>query len=54
MYTMKCMAKSMFLIGLGIGATLAYQKYSKPAMREIEKLIDKTVKNVNDELEEMM
>lgn len=53
MYTMKCMAKSMFLIGLGVGATIAYQKYSKPLSREIEKLIDKTVKNV-DELEEMM
>lgn len=54
MNVVKCMAKSMFLIGLGVGATIAYQKYSKPAMREIEKLIDKTVKNVNEELEEMM
>ena len=54
MNAIKCMAKSMFLIGLGVGATIAYQKYSKPLSREIEKLIDKTVKNVNDELEEMM
>ena len=51
---LKCVAKSMFLIGLGVGATIAYQKYSKPAMKEIEKFIDKTVKNVDKELEEMM
>ena len=40
MYTMKCMTKNMFLIGLGVGATIAYQKYSKPLSREIEKLIE--------------
>ncbi|MEG2322292.1 MAG: hypothetical protein RSB71_02265 [Bacilli bacterium] len=47
-------AKSMLLMGIGIGATLAYQKYSKPAMQKIEKLIDKTVRKVNNELDEMM
>lgn len=54
MCTMKNMAKSIFLMGIGAGATIMYQKYSKPAMKEIEKLIDKTVKNVNEKLEEMM
>lgn len=46
--------KCMFLIGLGVGGTLMYQKYSKPAMRELEKIMDQTVKKVNQELDEMM
>lgn len=50
----KCLLKNAFFMGLGIGATLAYQKYSKPAMKKIEKFIDKTVKQVDEELEEMM
>lgn len=50
----KSVMRNIFLIGLGAGATIAYQKYSKPAMKKIEKLIDKTIKNVNDDLEEMM
>ena len=31
---MKNVAKSMMLIGLGVGATMMYQKYSKPVMKE--------------------
>jgi len=46
-------AKSMLLIGLGVGGTLAYQKYSKPAMQKMEKMVDKKLKKV-DQLEEMM
>ena len=46
--------KSMMLIGIGVGATLAYQKYSKPVMKEMEKLANKTMDKVNNELEEMM
>ena len=34
--------KDALLIGAGIGATIAYQKYNKPAMKQIEKMIDKT------------
>ena len=50
----KSLMKSAFFMGLGIGATIAYQKYSKPAMKKIEKFIDKTVKQVDNQLEEMM
>ena len=46
--------KSMMLIGLGVGATIAYQKYSKPLMKEMEKVTNKTMKKMNKELEEMM
>jgi len=48
------LAKNMMLVGLGIGGTLAYQKYSKPAMKQVEKVIDKTIKKVDKELDEMM
>lgn len=51
---MKEMAKAMMFMGMGVGMTLAYQKYSKPAMKKIEKMIDKTVKKVDEELDEMM
>ena len=46
--------KNMMLIGLGVGATVAYQKYSKPMMKEMEKFANKTMKKMNKELEEMM
>lgn len=51
---MKNVMKDALLIGAGIGATIAYQKYNKPAMKQIEKMIDKTVKKVDDTLDEMM
>ena len=51
---MKEIAKSMMLIGIGVGATVAYQKYSKPVMKEMEKFANKTMKKMNKELEEMM
>ncbi len=51
---MKNVAKSMMLIGLGVGATMMYQKYSKPVMKEMEKFANKTMKKMNKELEEMM
>ena len=35
-------------------ATLMYQKYSKPMMKEMEKIANKTMKKMNKELEEMM
>ena len=48
------MFKTSLLIGLGVGGTLMYQKYSKPMINKMEKLIDKTVKKVDSELEEMI
>lgn len=51
---MKNTLKNMMLIGVGVGATIAYQKYSKPVMKEMEKLTNKTMKKINKELEEMM
>lgn len=51
---MKELAKGIFYMGLGVGATIAYQKYSKPVMKKIEKSIDKMVKKVDQELDEMM
>lgn len=42
------------LIGIGIGATIMYQKYSKPVMKEMEKFANKTIKKIDRELEEMM
>lgn len=50
----KKIAKSMFLVGLGVGATIAYQKYSEPAMKKLEKFVDKTVRKVDQEINEMM
>lgn len=47
-------AKCMFLIGLGIGGTLAYQRYGRCAMKELEKVVDMTMKKANEGLEEMM
>lgn len=46
--------KSMILMGLGAGAVLAYQKYNKPVMEKMEKMVDKTMKKANEKLEDMM
>lgn len=46
--------KGLALMAMGAGATLAYQKYSKPAMRKIKKSINKTAKKMDDQLEDMM
>ncbi len=51
---MKELVKSMVYMGIGVGATLMYQKYSKPMMKEMEKIANKTMKKMNKELEEMM
>ena len=47
-------AKSMMLIGLGVTGTLAYQKYGKTAMNELEKVVDKTNNKASCKLDEMM
>ncbi len=48
------LGKSMVLMGLGAGAVLAYQKYNKPVMAKMEKIVDKTMKKTSDKLEDMM
>ena len=44
------MAKTMMLMGLGGLSVIAYQKYSKPLMKKMSKLMNK----MDDKLEEMM
>ena len=48
------LGKTMALMGLGAGAVLAYQKYNKPLMKKMGKMFNKTKKNMNDKLEDMM
>ena len=48
------LGKSLALMGMGAGAVLAYQKYSKPVMDKMEKIVDKTMKKANEKLEDMM
>jgi len=48
------MGKSIALMAIGAGALLAYQKYNKPVMKKIEKSIDKTMKKMDNKLEDMM
>lgn len=46
--------KNIALMALGAGAVLAYQKYNKPVMKKMEKVVDKTMKKANNTLEDMM
>lgn len=46
--------KSALLMAAGAGAVLAYQKYSKPVMREAKKAADKVLKKTDNKLENMM
>ena len=46
--------KSMSLMALGMGATIAYQKYSKPIMKKMKRSLNKTTKKVGNQLEDMM
>ena len=48
------LGKSLALMGMGAGAVLAYQKYNKPVMDKMEKILDKTMKKANEKLEDMM
>ena len=45
------LGKNMALIGLGVGATLMYQKYSKPM---IKKKFNKMADEVDAKLDDMM
>ncbi len=46
--------KGMALMGMGAGAVLAYQKYKKPVTKQVEKVMDATMKKANKKLENMM
>lgn len=51
---MKKMTKSALLIGLGVGGAMAYKKFQKPIKKEVEKVLDKTIRKNDNKLEEMM
>jgi len=44
------MTKSMMLMALGAGSVLMYQKYNKPLMKKMSKMMNK----MDDKLEEMI
>lgn len=48
------MGKNVALMALGAGAVLAYQKYSKPVMKKVEKTANKALKKADNKLENMM
>ena len=48
------LAKSLALMSLGAGAVLAYQKYSKPIMKKMDKMVEKKFKMMDNALEDMM
>ena len=48
------MTKDLAFMALGAGAVLAYQKYNKPVMKQMEKTMNKVVQKTNDKLEDMM
>ena len=48
------MTKNVALMMVGAGAVLAYQKYSKPAMKELSKTMDKALDKADKKLENMM
>ena len=48
------MTKNIALMAMGAGAVLAYQKYSKPAMKTISKTMDKALDKADKKLENMM
>lgn len=46
--------KSMALMTMGAGAVLAYQKYNKPVMDYMNKMVTGMKDKMTDELENMM
>ena len=50
---MKKMTRNALLLGLGVCGAVAYQKYKKPAKRQIDKMINK-MRNNDNKLDEMM
>lgn len=48
------LVKNMALVSMGAGAVLAYQKYNKPVMDKMEKMMTSMKKKANNKLEDMM
>ena len=48
------MTKDIMMMSLGAGAVLAYQKYKKPVMKKLDKVVDKTMHKANKAIEDMM
>ncbi len=48
------MTKDVALMMIGAGAVLAYQKYSKPAMKQISKTMNKALDKADKKLNNMM
>jgi len=48
------LGKTLALMGMGAGAVLAYQKYKKPMMKSVDKMLDSKMKKVDKALEDMM
>lgn len=46
--------KKLALMGIGAGAVLAYQKYSKPMMKKVDQFMNSKMKKVDNALEDMM
>lgn len=48
------LVKSMALMSMGAGAVLAYQKFNKPVMDKMERMIDSMMSKTSNKLEDMM
>ena len=46
--------KNLALMGIGAGAVLAYQKYSKPMMKKVDHFMNSKMKKVDNAREDMM
>ena len=46
--------KDIALIMLGVGLSVAYQKYSKPVAKKVEDTINKSKKQIANKMENMM
>lgn len=46
--------KDMTFMAMGAGAVLAYQKYSKPMMKKMNKAVSTVKEKANEKLENMM
>lgn len=48
------LGKDLALMGMGAGAILLYQKYGAPMMKKAEKAINKTMKKMDNKIDQMM
>ena len=46
--------KDMALIGMGMMGTIAIQKYGMPMVKKAKKIMDKKMKNVYKQMDQMM